>query len=147
MANYRLTIKAVEDLSEIWNYTYDNWSEKQADQYYQMQLDSCQDIAENRVIGKNYERIIKSIFGIQAGRHIIFYRKIANNQVEVTRIMHDRMDLKKTESEINSPHNKSLKPTTVTCVTHFAALNECFSNLRFSRTLLSWSGSSIFPLK
>jgi toxin ParE1/3/4 len=30
MANYYLTNKAVEDLSEIWYYTYDEWSEKQA---------------------------------------------------------------------------------------------------------------------
>ena len=25
---------AVEDLTQIWNYTVDNWSEERADQYY-----------------------------------------------------------------------------------------------------------------
>ena len=94
MANYSLTRKAVEDLSGIWNYTYDNWSEKQADLYYQMLLYNCQDIAEDRVTGKNYEGIIKNIFGIRAGSHIIFYRKVATNQVEIVRILHFRMDLK-----------------------------------------------------
>ena len=35
MAKHKLTNKAVEDLTEIWNYTYDKWSEYQADKYYQ----------------------------------------------------------------------------------------------------------------
>ncbi len=34
MANYILTNKAVDDLSSIWNYTFDFWSEQQADIYY-----------------------------------------------------------------------------------------------------------------
>lgn len=36
MAKYRFTNKAVEDLASIWNYTFDNWSERQADLYYEM---------------------------------------------------------------------------------------------------------------
>ena len=31
MAKYHLTNQAVQDLSDIWNYTFDNWSEEQAD--------------------------------------------------------------------------------------------------------------------
>jgi toxin ParE1/3/4 len=34
MANYKLTNKAVEDLTSIWEYTVKEWSEKQADKYY-----------------------------------------------------------------------------------------------------------------
>jgi len=29
MTRFRFTNKAVEDLSAIWNYTFDTWSEKQ----------------------------------------------------------------------------------------------------------------------
>ena len=94
MAEYSLTNKAVEDLSDIWNYTFDNWSESQSDLYYQMLLDSCQEIAENQVPGKNYEGMIKSLLGFRAGRHIIFYRRIASNTVEIIRILHEQMDLK-----------------------------------------------------
>lgn len=32
MAKYLLTNKAAEDLSGIWNYTFEAWSEKQADE-------------------------------------------------------------------------------------------------------------------
>ena len=41
MANYFFSKKAVEDLSEIWNYTYDAWSESQADKYYNLLIGFC----------------------------------------------------------------------------------------------------------
>ena len=39
MAKYNLTIEAVQDLTNIWNYTFEKWSEKQADTYYRMLLE------------------------------------------------------------------------------------------------------------
>ena len=95
MANYRFTRKAVEDLSDIWNYTYDNWSEHQADTYYQLLIESCEKISQDPEIGKNYSGIIKSIFGFKAGRHIIFYRNLNKKGTEIARILNERMDLKK----------------------------------------------------
>ena len=94
MAKYELTRKATKDLGRIWNYTVDNWSENQADQYYRMLLNSCQDIADGRVKGKRYEGIYSGLLGIKAGKHIIFYRQINNDLVEIARILHERMDLK-----------------------------------------------------
>jgi toxin ParE1/3/4 len=40
MAKFKLTNKAVKDLSEIWNYTFDTWSESQADKYYKLILNA-----------------------------------------------------------------------------------------------------------
>jgi len=57
MANYILTNKAVDDLSSIWNYTFDFWSEQQADIYYNMLLVSFQRIADTPNLGKNYNGI------------------------------------------------------------------------------------------
>ena len=94
MANYSLTNKAIEDLTEIWNYTFEYWSENQADHYYQILIDSCQEITDNKALGKNYEGIIKNLFGIRTGRHIIFYRKVSRKSVEIIRILHEQMDLK-----------------------------------------------------
>ncbi|MFX7768518.1 type II toxin-antitoxin system RelE/ParE family toxin, partial [Acinetobacter baumannii] len=59
MANYILTNKAVEDLSKIWDYTFEVWSETQADRYYQMVLDYCQDLADSTISGKHYPEISK----------------------------------------------------------------------------------------
>ncbi len=94
MALYRLTNKAVEDLSEIWNYTFDNWSEDQADKYYLSLINNCEEISENPGLGKSYAGIVKSIYGLKVGRHIIFYKLLSTEEVEIIRILHERMDLK-----------------------------------------------------
>lgn len=94
MIKYYLTNKAVEDLSNIWNYTFEEWSDIQADKYYQELLDSFQDITENPKIGKNYTGIRSDLYGLRVTRHIIFYRIIDKDKIEITRILHERMDLK-----------------------------------------------------
>jgi toxin ParE1/3/4 len=52
MGIYYLSNKAVEDLSEIWEYTFDVWSEDQADKYYEFLLSTCQELAHNPEKGK-----------------------------------------------------------------------------------------------
>lgn len=99
MAKYKLTNKAVEDLSKIWDYTFEVWSEDQADKYYEILISTCQGIADNPVLGKNYEGITESLLGMKTNHHIIFYRTLNENYVEITRILHERMDLKKRISE------------------------------------------------
>ena len=99
MVKYELTNKAVADLNEIWEYTLENWSENQADRYYDMLLDICLDIADNPELGKNYDGIKSDLFGLKANQHVIFYRKSEVNPIEITRILHERMDLKKRITE------------------------------------------------
>lgn len=41
MAKYFLSNKAVADLSNIWDYTYEIWSESQADNYYELIIETC----------------------------------------------------------------------------------------------------------
>jgi toxin ParE1/3/4 len=94
MASYVLTNKAVEDLSKIWDYTVDTWSETQADKYYYMLLDCCQELADEKVTGKNYPDVMADILGFKVGCHIIFYRKLKGNKIEIARILYSRMDLK-----------------------------------------------------
>lgn len=94
MAEFNLTNKAVEDLSRIWNYTFDKWSVNQADRYFKLLLENCQDIADNPELGRNYDGVRADLFGIKANRHIIFYRKLIDQPIEITRILHERMDLK-----------------------------------------------------
>jgi toxin ParE1/3/4 len=94
MANYILTKKAVEDLSEIWNYTFDYWSENQADNYFEMLLNTCNEIANKPNQGRKYNDIVAGLFGFRAGRHIIFYQKRNIEEVLIIRILHERMDLR-----------------------------------------------------
>ncbi len=99
MAEYKLTNKAVEDLTKIWDYTFEVWSEKQADKYYESLITNCQEIADNPTLGNNYEGITECLLGMKANRHIIFYRTVHENYVEITRILHERMDLKMSITE------------------------------------------------
>lgn len=45
MTELRFTRKAVEDLSDIWRYTVERWSEEQADRYYGLLVATCRKIA------------------------------------------------------------------------------------------------------
>ena len=94
MGKYRLTNLAVQDLSEIWNYTFEQWSERQADNYYEQLTATFESIATNQQQGRNYEGIRSDLFGFKVNRHIVFYRIISNDLVEITRILHELMDLK-----------------------------------------------------
>ncbi|MBX9049615.1 type II toxin-antitoxin system RelE/ParE family toxin [Bacteroides thetaiotaomicron] len=95
MAKIQFSNKAVDDLSDIWNYTLEEWSEQQADQYYQMLIASCNKIAENPALfGREYDEIADGLLGFKANKHIIFYKITGNGDIFIVRILHERMDLK-----------------------------------------------------
>ncbi len=93
MGKYKLTNQAVVDLNGIWEYTFFEWSEKQADKYYNSLLESCEEIANNPNLGRHYKEVREDLFGIPTNKHIIFYRIIDENSIEITRILHERMDV------------------------------------------------------
>ena len=93
MLKLTLRQEAIDDLKDIWNYTKTEWSENQAEKYYQTIKYSCKLIAENPNIGKNYIEISSHLFGLKSGKHIIFYSIIPDFEIEVIRILHERMDL------------------------------------------------------
>ncbi len=93
MASYKFTNKAVFDLTQIWNYTLNKWSEDQADRYYHMLIENCKEVASNPELGKTYFGVMENLLGFKAGRHIIFYRRINDSEVEITRILHEQMDI------------------------------------------------------
>jgi toxin ParE1/3/4 len=59
-----------------------------------MLLTQCQRIADGRVVGKLYPEIIEGLYGAVAEQHIIFYWLLTKSTVEITRILHCRMNLK-----------------------------------------------------
>ena len=72
MAKVIFRKEAINDLSDIWNYTLSEWSENQADKYYGYIKSACEEIGENPTIGKNYPEISRHLFGLKSGKHIIF---------------------------------------------------------------------------
>lgn len=95
MTKFKLTNKAVDDLTDIWDYTYETWNERQADKYYKDIINECKSIAKHPEKGRLYEKLISNLRGLNINKHIIFYRRIDKDTIEIERILHERMDLKK----------------------------------------------------
>ncbi len=90
MDKYRLMRKTVEDLADIWNYTLDEWSRWQVDDYYNMQIASSQKVVNNlKLLGKRYDEILDGL----CAKYLLFYRILDDGDVEIIRILHERMDL------------------------------------------------------
>ena len=94
MAKFYLSNKAVDDLNDVWDYTVKTWSENQAEIYYSLLIDSCQEIANKPDQGKSYDVVEKNVLGYKIGEHIIFYQIISLKEIEVIRILHGMMDMK-----------------------------------------------------
>jgi toxin ParE1/3/4 len=94
MAEFYLTKKAVEDLGDIWNYTIETWSENQAEIYYSLLIDSCQELANKPNLGKSYEVVERNVLGFKTGQHVIFYRIVTEKEIEVVRILHGMIDVR-----------------------------------------------------
>jgi toxin ParE1/3/4 len=94
MATFYISNKAVEDLNDIWDYTVKTWSENQAEIYYSLLMDSCQELANKPSQGKSYDVVEKNVLGFKTGEHIIFYQIVSLNEIEVVRILHVMMDMK-----------------------------------------------------
>ncbi|MFM2213506.1 MAG: Toxin ParE1 [Bacteroidota bacterium] len=94
MAKFYFTNKAIEDLGDIWNYTVETWSENQAEIYYSLLIDSCQELANKPNQGKSYEVVERNVLGFKTGQHVIFYRIVTEKEIEVVRILHGMMDMK-----------------------------------------------------
>lgn len=66
----------------------------QADKYYAMIKSACGEISKSSIIGRKYDKVANDLLGHRIGKHIIFYQIVSNNEIEVIRILHERMDLK-----------------------------------------------------
>lgn len=95
MGRYIFSKKAIEDISSIWNYTVETWSEAQADTYYYLLIKGAKDLAENPRTGKRYDEILDGLRGYKVKRHILFYVVLAEGDVEIVRILHESMDISK----------------------------------------------------
>lgn len=97
--NFVISKEAGNDLENIWLFTFKNWSIEQADRYFNLIMNEIEYIALHPKSGKDYNGVRKGYYRSRIKSHIIFY-KINNkrNEIEVIRILHQRMD---TQSRLN----------------------------------------------
>jgi toxin ParE1/3/4 len=90
---YRISVKAAEDLENIWLYTFENWSLEQADRYVNLIFDEIEYLSSNPKSGKDYSHIRDSYRCSTVKSHLVFYRQNTHSDIEIIRILHQRMDI------------------------------------------------------
>ncbi|MBW8882150.1 MAG: type II toxin-antitoxin system RelE/ParE family toxin [Asticcacaulis sp.] len=91
-AGYILSPLARRDLEDIWTYTRDKWSRRQADVYLKDMLLAITGLADGNRIGISADDIRSGYWKHWTGSHVIFYRRTQNG-VDVVRILHQNMDV------------------------------------------------------
>ena len=74
MTNYVLSPGARSDLSEIWDYSAEQWGIAQADRYIRLLTAACEALATGRIEGRSAEMIRAGYFRHSVGSHMLFYR-------------------------------------------------------------------------
>jgi toxin ParE1/3/4 len=93
MSNYIISAKALEDINSIWIYTAENWSIEQADRYYNLIIDEIEYIAQHFEMARDFGSIRKAYRFSKVKSHIIFFKKNKNNEIEVIRVLHEKMNI------------------------------------------------------
>jgi len=83
--------QALQDLEDIWVYTYETWGEDQADQYIFDLSDGFEKLADHPDKGRACDDIREGYRKYDIGKHIVFYRQ-THKGIEIVRILHQRMD-------------------------------------------------------
>lgn len=77
----------------IGRYTREQWGKTQQIRYLS-QLDAAfHDLAEKPEIGRACNDIRAGYYKFGVGKHLIFYRHNGEDQIEIVRILHSRMDI------------------------------------------------------
>lgn len=91
---YIISVEASKDLEHIWLYTFENWSQEQADRYFNLIIDEIENISNDPSSGKDYSDIREGYFRSRVKSHFIFYRINSKKKVvEIIRILHQQMDI------------------------------------------------------
>jgi toxin ParE1/3/4 len=92
--DYFVNGKALEDLNNIWIYTAENWSLEHADRYYNLIVDEIEFAAKNFETTKDFSHVRKDYKYSKVKSHLVFYKKVTDYEIEVVRILHEKMDVK-----------------------------------------------------
>ncbi|MFI0427078.1 MAG: type II toxin-antitoxin system RelE/ParE family toxin [Flavobacterium sp.] len=93
MSNYILSEQALDDVNKIWIYTAENWSIEQADRYYNLIFDEIEYIVANIEMARDFGTIRKDYRCSKFKSHLIFFRITKSKEIEVVRVLHERMDV------------------------------------------------------
>ena len=91
----QISTEALSDLEEIWIYTLKKWSKEQADRYYSLLIDDIEFLQSNYYTGKSAEYIRPGYRVSFVKSHIIYYKIVDDQKLEVIRILHQSVNIAK----------------------------------------------------
>ena len=83
--------KARRDLIAIGRYTEKQWGNTQRKKYLEQLRTRFEKLAQHPSSGRRRDELPEAPWGYHEGRHVIFYRPLADG-IEIVRILHDSMD-------------------------------------------------------
>ena len=95
---FRISGKALEDLENIWLYSYRKWSIEQADKYHRLIIDEIEFIVSHYELSRNADYIRDGYKVAKVKSHLIYFKKSNDDIIEIIRILHQKMDI---ENRIN----------------------------------------------
>ncbi len=90
---YTLSPMAAADLSEIWDYSAQQWGTTQADRYVLSIKSTCESLASRQLKGSPINEIRKGYSKQISGSHYLYFQVKPNGTVNIIRILHQRMDV------------------------------------------------------
>jgi len=91
-ATYILSPLAQRDLEDIWTYTREQWSRRQADVYLKDIFGAFAGLADGSRIGLSAEDIRPGYWKHWLGSHVIFYQQTPRG-IDIVRVLHQNMDV------------------------------------------------------
>ncbi len=93
MASFRLSKKAAQDLKEIYQYSYREYGERQADNYIQELEKVFNLLAENPLLCRERIEFIPPVRIHHHNKHLIIYIN-EQNTILIVRLLHEKIDAK-----------------------------------------------------
>lgn len=93
MSQFVLTEKAKGDLKAIGLYTQSTWGKLQRNRYLSALDEEFSEIANHPEIGVDCGYIREGYRKYPVGKHVIYYRKLGKDLIEIVRILHESMDI------------------------------------------------------
>lgn len=84
---------ALADLEEIWDYTEQGFGRAQAERYLRTIATACTTVATDPGRGIGVDYIRPGYRKLPVNAHVIFFRATGQGDVEIIRILHQRMDV------------------------------------------------------
>lgn len=95
MLKIHIQRKAQQDLENIWLYSFKQWGEKKADEYYDDLIEAINyTLLHNNNIGVDCDYIRTGYRQYQVNEHLIFY-KLTSAKIHIIRVLYKGMKFEK----------------------------------------------------